>query len=1253
MSDYTMDTLKIEVTADTKDARKGINALKNTLKKLAEVSNAAKGLNGDLAAKLNKISEAVNKFSAIGAHPQLAAAMKNLKSMSKLDFSTLGSGLRSFEDSAAKLGKSMQTLSYIDEGIGSLRKLSKSIRALDDIDKGVSSLRELSGIDMTAFSLGLMDLPDDGIAKLERLAHAMRELGKVPGGGAGRHIKELTKTAEAPQIEKPQANRTISNAITALNEKQTGSIGNALGEVASKAKQATDAMKPAAVNKFSEAFKHLWKILGGGRSLLSGIGKGLSGMSRMLWNAVKGAGGLAAKLLTLNKHAKKSGHSFGGLLTALKTTLLYSTASNILTGISTALAEGTQKVYEYSKAIGGTLAGSLDSLATGFAYLKNSIGAAASPIIEAIAPAIDYLIDKAVALFNVLNQVFSRLAGKSTWMQAVKVTTAFGESASKAGGAAKKAGKAAKDMAMAFDELNVLNQDSGGGSGGGGGGGGSGGGVAFQEVPIDNNIANWTDGIKDMIANGQWAELGTLLGEKLNSLIDMVPWAEWGRNVGRGIQNALEFTYAFLTTVKWNKLGAGIATFLNEAMYQVDWDLAGRTLAAGANSIVSTVSGFVSTLDWTAVGTAISDGIKGAVSEFDWEALGSTINTTMSGVGDLLIAATATLPWQEIGVKLATPLTTINWEETLGKIGQGIGNIITGLPQTLLGYVQTVPWSEVGAGIGAALQSVQFGDAFVTLGDAFVATLRGLTTLISTAFDAETIDSLSTEVADAINGINWEEVLVSVYELIKTTIQTLWDFVKACVAKINWGELLIEITLGLARIGSDLVAAINEWWLTTVGAAAIAMRDSLDMAFPGLNLGTTLYNSLGLDKVFDEDKSTQLIAEAVAFGAGVSTDSAAAVVEGLRLYYASLSSQTTDGITATGRAMLGAVKTEADKLEEATTEMGENAVAGGTEGIEAKAKTWYDVIAAVLCNNPVGVITAFYDMHSPSRLMEGYGENIVGGITNGVETESPAVSNLFTTMSGSVLGIVAGIWSTLLVAVPIAWALINVALGLATSSAAKKVNGNMDEIKTHIASMWSDIKGDVGIYWSEIKSKLVESSTQAADALMHVMRPLETDLTNVWSNIQSSASAAMDGISRSVRSMANEVSSSVRTMQSALNNVGKTATTVTTSVKTVTTSVPAYASGGFPDEGELFLAREAGPELVGAIGNRAAVANNDQIIEGIRQGVAQAMRESQGGNTGSMEVRVYLDGKQITAAVEKRQRQMGATIYPGGVVSGV
>ena len=99
----------------------------------------------------------------------------------------------------------------------------------------------------------------------------------------------------------------------------------------------------------------------------------------------------------------------------------------------------------------------------------------------------------------------------------------------------------------------------------------------------------------------------------------------------------------------------------------------------------------------------------------------------------------------------------------------------------------------------------------------------------------------------------------------------------------------------------------------------------------------------------------------------------------------------------------------------------------------------------------------------------------------------------------------------------------------------------------------------------------------------------------------------------------------------------------------------AYANGGFPEQGQLFIAREAGAEMVGSIGGRTAVANNDQIVEGIYQGVLAAMRDADNGNGNddTPSFNIYLDGKKIAASVERRQSERGATIYRGGVLLGV
>ena len=81
-----------------------------------------------------------------------------------------------------------------------------------------------------------------------------------------------------------------------------------------------------------------------------------------------------------------------------------------------------------------------------------------------------------------------------------------------------------------------------------------------------------------------------------------------------------------------------------------------------------------------------------------------------------------------------------------------------------------------------------------------------------------------------------------------------------------------------------------------------------------------------------------------------------------------------------------------------------------------------------------------------------------------------------------------------------------------------------------------------------------------------------------------------------------------------------------------------YATGGLPEMGEMFIARESGPELVGRIGRKNAVANNDQIVSGVSNGVYNAVRSAMSGiNTGggSYEIHttVTLDGKQVGKSV--------------------
>lgn len=100
-----------------------------------------------------------------------------------------------------------------------------------------------------------------------------------------------------------------------------------------------------------------------------------------------------------------------------------------------------------------------------------------------------------------------------------------------------------------------------------------------------------------------------------------------------------------------------------------------------------------------------------------------------------------------------------------------------------------------------------------------------------------------------------------------------------------------------------------------------------------------------------------------------------------------------------------------------------------------------------------------------------------------------------------------------------------------------------------------------------------------------------------------------------------------------------------------------FADGGFPDAGQLFLAREAGAEMVGSLGGHTAVANNDQIVEGIREGVEAAMeRQNQLLRRQNELLQALLEkegGAEINVssfyqAVNRTNQRNGKTIIPVG-----
>lgn len=206
--------------------------------------------------------------------------------------------------------------------------------------------------------------------------------------------------------------------------------------------------------------------------------------------------------------------------------------------------------------------------------------------------------------------------------------------------------------------------------------------------------------------------------------------------------------------------------------------------------------------------------------------------------------------------------------------------------------------------------------------------------------------------------------------------------------------------------------------------------------------------------------------------------------------------------------------------------------------------------------------------------------------------------------------------------------------------------------------VWTDVSAFFANLWNDI----VAIWTPAAEWFdTKVIQPITNFFSGAWENIKNSfetaftaigdfAKAIFNGVIGRVEAMVNGVIGAINGLVGGFNKVVTWAAGVVGAnwkglslIPTV--SLPRLADGGFVDEGQLFIAREAGAEMVGSIGRRTAVANNDQIVEGITYGVREAnddvvtaiyavaqqiitaMRE-QGGNNGNFNLGRYIAQQQ-------------------------
>lgn len=207
------------------------------------------------------------------------------------------------------------------------------------------------------------------------------------------------------------------------------------------------------------------------------------------------------------------------------------------------------------------------------------------------------------------------------------------------------------------------------------------------------------------------------------------------------------------------------------------------------------------------------------------------------------------------------------------------------------------------------------------------------------------------------------------------------------------------------------------------------------------------------------------------------------------------------------------------------------------------------------------------------------------------------------------------------------------------------------DFKNFGTNLITKTRDGIGNIWNKTQEKFNNFKTNASNWFAN----RGTEFKNFGGNVISKLSDGIGDIWSKVRQKFDDFKAKIKNFFTNLDVFKIKIDWEPTSFAGTTINLPKlsfYDQGGFPASGELFSARENGaPELVGRYGNRTAVANNDQIIQGIQAGVynavVAAMSQTRSSEGGDIVVRTYLDGKQVLESVVRRHndvvRQTGSS----------
>lgn len=236
----------------------------------------------------------------------------------------------------------------------------------------------------------------------------------------------------------------------------------------------------------------------------------------------------------------------------------------------------------------------------------------------------------------------------------------------------------------------------------------------------------------------------------------------------------------------------------------------------------------------------------------------------------------------------------------------------------------------------------------------------------------------------------------------------------------------------------------------------------------------------------------------------------------------------------------------------------------------------------------VGAVCGFFGIHSPSTLFRDIGDNVIQGFMNGIIEK----------------------WETL----------------------KGDVSDKLDNMKAKFTEFSSNVKNTVTNAFSAARDGAVNKLNDMKDTVDHVKNGIESGVRSFVNNILSGIEWLVNKVLYGLNWLLVKAKNIINTLPESVRNALNLDRILTAQVAYV--SLPRYAQGGFPEDG-VFMANHG--ELVGKFSNgKTAVANNEQITNGIYKAVLQAMNESANGGNGTTTFVAQLNGKTLFEEVVRQ-----------------